>query len=155
MQPGTYKLIFASNGYARQDYGQRGAGGSGIPIVLNAGQIKSDIVMRMSQVAAVGGRISDSSGRPIAGVPVQLFRFAYDETGQRKVQRTATALTDDRGDYRIFHLSPGRYYLSAGNLPGQTGPSGLSLDLLNRGLTANANSNRIPGISTRSIIILS
>ena len=23
--PGTYKLIFASNGYARQDYGQRGA----------------------------------------------------------------------------------------------------------------------------------
>jgi hypothetical protein len=144
LQPGTYKLIFASNGYARQDYGQRGAGGSGIPIVLNAGQVKNDIVMRMSQVAAVGGRISDIGGRPIAGVPVQLFRFAYDETGQRKVQRAASTLTDDRGDYRIFHLSPGRYYLNAGNLPGQTGPNGLSLDLLNPGLIANGNSNRIP-----------
>lgn len=141
--PGTYKLIFASNGYARQDYGQRGAAGSGIPIVLNAGLAKSDIVMRMSRVAAVGGRISDSSGRPIAGVPVQLFRFAYDETGQRKVQRSAIALTDDRGDYRIFHLSPGRYYLNAGNLPGQTGPTGLSLDVLNQGF-GNVNSNRIP-----------
>lgn len=144
VQPGTYKLIFASNGYARQEYGPRGADGSGIPIVLNAGQVKTDIVMRMLQVAAVGGRISDSSGRPIAGVPVQLFRFAYDGTGQRKVQRTATAMTDDRGDYRIFHLSPGRYFLNAGNLPGQTGPNGLSLDLLNQGVIAIANSNRIP-----------
>jgi protocatechuate 3,4-dioxygenase beta subunit len=144
LQPGTYKLIFASNGYARQDYGQRGADGSGIPIVLNAGQVKRDIVMRMSQVAAVGGRITDSSGLPIAGVPVQLFRFAYDETGQKKVQRTASTLTDDRGDYRIFHLSPGRYFLNAGNLPGQTGPNGLSLALLNQGLNGIANSNRIP-----------
>jgi len=144
LQPGTYKLIFASNGYARQDYGQRGAGAAGIPIVLNAGQAKSDIVMRMSQVSAVGGRITDSSGFPIAGVPVQLFRFAYDETGQRKVQRAASTLTDDRGDYRIFHLSPGRYYLNAGNLPGQTGANGPSLDLLNQGLSPNANSNRIP-----------
>jgi hypothetical protein len=144
LQPGTYKLIFASNGYARQEYGQRGAGGAGIPIVLNAGQAKSDIVMRMSQVAAVGGRITDSSGLPIAGVPVQLFRFAYDETGQRKLQRTATTLTDDRGEYRMFHLSPGRYYLNAGNLPGQSGPTGpLQLTLLNQGLGAGAN-NRIP-----------
>jgi len=144
VSPGTYKLIFASNGYARQDYGQRGAAGSGIPIVLNAGQTKNDIVMRMSQVAAVGGRISDSSGRPIAGVPVQLLRFGYDETGLRKVQRAATTLTDDRGDYRIFHLSPGRYYLNAGNLPGQTGPTGLSLDFLNQGINGNMNNNRIP-----------
>jgi hypothetical protein len=144
LQPGTYKLIFASNGYARQEYGQRGAGGAGIPIVLNAGQLKSDIVMRMSQVAAVGGRITDSSGLPIAGVPVQLFRFAYDETGQRKLQRTASTLTDDRGEYRMFHLSPGRYYLNAGNLPGQSGPVGpLQLTLLNQGLGAGAN-NRIP-----------
>jgi protocatechuate 3,4-dioxygenase beta subunit len=144
LQPGTYKLIFASIGYARQDYGQRGASGSGIPIILNAGQEKSDIVMRMSQVAAVGGRISDSSGLPIAGVPVQLFHFAYDETGQRKVQRAATTVTDDRGDYRIFHLSPGRYFLNAGNLPGQTGPTGLSTDILSLGLGPNVNSNRIP-----------
>jgi protocatechuate 3,4-dioxygenase beta subunit len=144
LQPGTYKLIFASNGYARQDYGQRSASGSGIPIILNAGQEKSDIVMRMSQVAAVGGRISDSSGFPIAGVPVQLFHFAYDETGQRKVQRAATTVTDDRGDYRIFHLSPGRYFLNAGNLPGQTGPTGLSTDILSLGLGPNVNSNRIP-----------
>ena len=145
LQPGTYKLIFAANGYARQDYGQRGTGGSGIPIVLNAGQVKNDIVMRMSQLAAVGGRITDSSGLPVAGVPVQLFRFAYDESGQRKLQRAATTQTDDRGDYRMFHLSPGRYFLNAGNLPGQSGPVGpLPFDLISQGLGGNVNSNRIP-----------
>ena len=142
LEPGTYKLIFASNGFARQDYGQRGVGGSGVPIVLTAGLTKTDIVMRMSQVAALGGRILDNSGRPIAGVPVQLFRFAYDETGQRKVVLTASTQTDDRGDYRIFHLSPGRYYLSAGNQPGQSSSNNIPLGLVGPGIAAN--SNRIP-----------
>jgi hypothetical protein len=144
VEPGTYKLVFVGNGFARQEYGQRSAAGSGIPIVLTADQRKADIVMRMSQVSALSGRISDNAGRPIAGVPVQVLRFAYDETGQRKVQRIASAQTDDRGDYRIFHLSPGRYYLYAGNQPGQTGPAGLSAELLTLGAGPIVNTNRIP-----------
>jgi len=142
--PGTYKLIFASNGYARQSYGQRGVGGTGVPIVLTAGQTKADILMQMSQVAAIGGKIVDSSGRPIAGVPVRLIRYAYDDTGQRKVVVAASTQTDDHGDYRIFHLSPGRYYLSAGNLPGQSSSNNIPTGLLGPGIVTVANSNRIP-----------
>jgi hypothetical protein len=144
VEPGTYKLVFASNGFARQDFGQRGVGGSGVPIVLTAGLAKTDIVMRMSQVAAVGGRITDNSGRPVAGVPVQLFRFAYDATGQRKVALAASTQTDDRGDYRFYHQSPGRYYLSAGNQPGQTSSNNVPTGLLGPGIGAAASSNRIP-----------
>jgi hypothetical protein len=115
IEPGTYKLIFSASGFARQDYGQRDPGGTGIPIVLAPAQVRNDIVMRMTQVSAVSGRIADAAGRPVAGVPVQLFRFAYDETGKRKVQPVADAQSDDRGLYRMFSLSPGRYFLSAGN----------------------------------------
>jgi len=143
VQPGTYKLIFASNGYARQDFGQRGAGSTGIPIVMTAGQVKNDIVMRMSPVSAISGRISDTSGQPIAGVPVQLFRFAYDETGERKVQRAASTQTNDRGDYRIYYLSAGRYYLNAGNPPGQNGTSGID-EVFAVVQPANFAANRIP-----------
>jgi len=144
VEPGTYKLVFASNGYARQDYGQRGVGGTGIPIVLTAGQAKRDIVMRMTQVSAIGGRIADASGRPVAGVPIQLFRYAYDESGQRTVQHAASAQTDDRGEYRIFYLSPGRYYLSAGNQPGQNGSTDLTAALMGLSAAQTANTNRIP-----------
>jgi len=119
VEPGTYRLMFARNGYVKQDYGQRFAGGSGTPIVLGPGQSKTDIVMRMTQTAAIGGRVVDAAGRPIAEVPVQLSRFVYDETGQRKMQSVSVARTNDLGEYRMYYLSPGRYYLHAGHAPGQ------------------------------------
>src|SRR5206468_12652371 len=68
---------------------------------------------------ATSGHIRDDSGQPAAGIPVQLFRFADDETGKRKPLRIASAFTNDRGEYRFFFLAPGRYYVKAGNDPGQ------------------------------------
>lgn len=119
VEPGMYKVMFAGSGYAKQDYGQRTAGG-GVPMTLTPGQVKNDIVMRMMAVASVSGRVRDAAGQPVAGVPVHLFRFAYDDKGDRKVQRVTATRTDDRGDYRMYYLSPGRYYMSAGDAPGQS-----------------------------------
>jgi protocatechuate 3,4-dioxygenase beta subunit len=122
VEPGTYRLIFSGAGYARQDYGQRTAGG-GVPLTLTGGQSKTDIVMRMLPVAAVSGRVRDAAGQTLAGVPVELGRFSYGETGQRQVQRVTATRTDDHGEYRMFYLSPGRYYVTAGNPPGQNVPA--------------------------------
>jgi len=140
VEPGTYKVMFSGNGYARQDYGQRTSVG-GVPMTLAAGQVKDDIVMRMMAVAALSGRIRDSLGQPVAGVTVQLFRFTYDETGQRKIQRVTATRTDDRGEYRMYYLSPGRYYMSAGNQPGENQqnigvPPGLESLLLGPGYSS-------------------
>jgi len=142
VRPGTYKLEFSINGYARQSYGQRSSAGTGVPIVIASGSSRNDIIMRMSQVGAVGGRVADTEGHPVAGVPVQLLRFAYDETGKRTVQRVAAAKTDDRGRYRMFNLSPGRYYLAAGR---PVGPDSEIDKLLNSAIGANVPLiNRIP-----------
>jgi 5-hydroxyisourate hydrolase-like protein (transthyretin family) len=145
VRPGTYKLMFAGSGYAKQDYGQRAIGAGGVPMTLAPGQAKTDIVMRMAAVGALSGRIRDTAGQPAVGIPVQLFRFAYDETGQRKAQRVTATKTDDRGEYRMYYLSPGRYYMSAGNQPGtnpQAGsPSGLEALFFGTGYST---ANRIP-----------
>jgi 5-hydroxyisourate hydrolase-like protein (transthyretin family) len=124
VESGTYRVIFSGPGYAKQDYGQRAAGG-GTPINLKPGDARTDLVMRMSQVGAISGRIQDNMGQPAAGIPVQLFRFVYDENGQRNPRTVASANTNDRGEYRFFFLSPGRYYVKAGNEPGQTRPAEL------------------------------
>jgi 5-hydroxyisourate hydrolase-like protein (transthyretin family) len=115
LEPGTYKLISNANGFARQNYGQRSGAGDTIPIVLSAGTSRNDFVIRLNAVSAIGGHIFDRAGQPLAGISVQLFRFTYDESGRRKTQPAGSALTDDRGEYRMFFISPGRYYLSAGN----------------------------------------
>jgi hypothetical protein len=120
--PGRYKLQFAGDRYARQDYGQRASGTGGVPVVLAAGESRRDLVMRLSAVAAISGHIRDAEGDVVAGVPVQVFRLTYDSVGQRKVQTVASTQSDDRGEYRIFHLSPGRYHLSAGHNADQLSP---------------------------------
>jgi 5-hydroxyisourate hydrolase-like protein (transthyretin family) len=141
--PGTYKLLFSGSGYAKQEYGQRTAAGGGVPMTMAPGQSKTDVVMKMSQVAALSGQIRDAAGQPIAGAPVQLLRISYDDAGQKRTQRVAATMSDDRGEYRMYYLSPGRYYLSAGHQPGQTStdvPRGLESVLGGAGYTS---ANRI------------
>ena len=118
VDPGTYRLAFSGVGYAKQDYGQRTSTGGGVPITLSPGQSKTDVVMRMMPVSAVSGRIRDNSGQPASGVPVRLFRFVYDQTGKRTMQSVASTATNDLGDYRMYYLTPGRYYVSAGTSSG-------------------------------------
>src|SRR5687767_12494493 len=36
--PGTYKLLFSGNGYAKQEYGQRTAASGGVPMTMAPGQ---------------------------------------------------------------------------------------------------------------------
>jgi hypothetical protein len=142
--PGAYKLTFTAAGYARQDYGQRGADGKGVLLALTAGQAKQDLVMRLNPVSAINGHVFDNSLRPIAGVPVQLFSFAYNETGHQAMRQVASTQTDDRGAYRLFYLTPGRYYLSAGSQPGSSSSSYLPPELaLIRGASSTSQ-NRIP-----------
>jgi hypothetical protein len=61
----------------------------------------------------VSGHVVDEAGDPVEGVTVQLWRTAF-QGGLRTL--TAYGLpraTDDRGQYRLFHIPAGRYLLSA------------------------------------------
>jgi 5-hydroxyisourate hydrolase-like protein (transthyretin family) len=114
VEPGTYRVIFSAAGYAKQDYGQRLAEGKGTPVVVRAGEGRLNLAMRLIPTGAVSGIIRNTNGQPVAGVPVELQRSTYDETGRKTLRRAATTRTDDRGEYRMYYLTPGRYYLTAG-----------------------------------------
>jgi len=45
---------------------------------------------------------------------VEALRRSYDVRGNPRMTRVATAVTDDRGEYRIFWLDPGEYFFYAG-----------------------------------------
>ena len=49
-----------------------------------------------------------------------MLRASYSASGQKSFQSISTDKTDDRGEYRLYWLSPGRYYLNAGTSPGPT-----------------------------------
>jgi hypothetical protein len=127
LEEGGYRVTISMNGYVRQEYGQRVFPGQGIPLTLGRGEVLKDLVVNLTQTGAVNGRIIDNNGQPAANVPVQLIRTSYNATAQRIFTTAGRATTNDRGEYRIFWIAPGRYYVAAGTAPGD-GSASTQLD---------------------------
>src|SRR6185369_15373940 len=70
----------------------------------------------------IAGIIRNNDGQPQAGVPVQLLRATFNAGGQRTFQAEGNARTNDRGEYRMYWISPGRYYVGAGTASGPNRP---------------------------------
>jgi hypothetical protein len=122
LQPGLYSLQVIRNEYARQIYGQRVAGGPALAIRLSEGQTLDNIVMSLVPAGNVAGVIRDSDGHAQAGVPIQLLRATFNASGERTFHLEGTARTNDRGEYRLYWITPGRYYISAGTPSGPNRP---------------------------------
>jgi Carboxypeptidase regulatory-like domain len=79
------------------------------------------VVIDLVPGSVIGGRVTDPQGRPLQGVQVNATKLQYDEGrpafGAGSVPRT----TDDRGEYRLFWLAPGEYYIRAEYPAGQNG----------------------------------
>lgn len=113
---GSYYLIASKPGFVNEYYGARTVGISGPPVEIRAGQPLTGIEIRMTPQSVISGVITDPNGDPVAGLTVQLQRNAYVR-GVRELTPVGTNRTDDRGNYRIPNVPPGRYYLSVGPNP--------------------------------------
>lgn len=119
---GAYRVSVTMDGYVPQAYGQRVFPGGGTPLKLAAGEVLKDITFRLTPTAAINGRVTDNEGKPAAGVQLQVVRVTYNAAGQKTLQNPTRATTNDRGEYRLYWIIPGRYYLAAGTPPGNTAP---------------------------------
>lgn len=115
LEEGSYRIVVAQNGYVRQEYGQRVFPGQGTLINLAAGQVLRDVTIHLIATGNVGGRIVDAEGQPGVGVPLQLLKAIYNQNGQRVFQNAGNARTNDRGEYRFYWVTPGKYYLVGGS----------------------------------------
>src|SRR5437764_15349604 len=60
----------------------------------------------------ISGRVVDDEGRPMRGAEVQAFALGYPYGTRQLTPRGNTALTNDRGEFRVFGLESGLYYLA-------------------------------------------
>ena len=109
---GQYRLSASRDGYVNSEYGQRGPNGSGVPVTLTAQQHATDIRIGMTSTGAIGGRIVNRYGEPVGNASVQALRYTYQD-GRRVLNTTQTVRTNDRGEYRLFWMTPGQYIVSA------------------------------------------
>jgi hypothetical protein len=77
---------------------------------VKAGDRISGVVIRLTPLAAVRGRIVNEHGDPLQEVQVRLLANEYLH-GREFLNPAGLATTDDQGEYRIFGVQPGNYYL--------------------------------------------
>jgi len=119
--PGKYRLSAEHNGFIVTTYGARGPGKPGTLLTLETGQNSSDLTMRLTPHGVIAGRVLDEEGEPVPSANVQVSRQQYIQ-GRKQMSRMNGASTNDLGEYRVFGLAPGRYYVSADTRPNQMLP---------------------------------
>jgi protocatechuate 3,4-dioxygenase beta subunit len=115
--PGQYRLRVAKNNYVTKEYGQRTVTGPGATLTLKGGQEMKDLLFRLIPSATIAGRVEDEDGEPITWAHVTALRSSYSN-GKRTFTSAGTNSTNDLGEYRLFGLPPGRYFISATYHPG-------------------------------------
>jgi protocatechuate 3,4-dioxygenase beta subunit len=120
LDPGQYRLSATRSGYVRMEYGARTPNRQGLPITVNPGQKIADVVLQLMPAGTISGRVYDRDGEPMANVNVEALKYSYQE-GQRIMNVVQTARTNDLGEYRLFWLQPGFYFVSATPPEGQRG----------------------------------
>lgn len=117
IDPGRYRLKVSHAGFVTQEYGQKTTNDPGTEIRLSLGQNLRDILFRLVPWGIIAGRVLDEDGDPLPWAQVSALREIYSN-GKRKLSPEALVPTNDLGEYRLFGLKPGRYFVSAKYKPG-------------------------------------
>jgi len=109
--PGPYQLLVSRSGYIEAHYGQKKPGAPGAMLTLSRGQRMTDLVFKVARTAAISGHVLDEDGEPVSKAEVLVYR-ASRQPGKETQNGFDPVLTNDLGEFRIFDLAPGRYYLA-------------------------------------------
>ena len=108
VEPGIYRLTAERQGFfsdeRKRDYQPM--------FEVGAGDHVKNVPVRLMPAAIITGEIVDEYNDPVQSVEVKLLAMRM-RLGQMVLTSSGKAVTDDRGQYRIAGLRPGKYYLVA------------------------------------------
>jgi protocatechuate 3,4-dioxygenase beta subunit len=122
---GRYQLQASKGGFVLVAFGQRRPLEPGRPLELADGQTLDKIDFHLPRGGAITGRIVDEFGEPVSGTNVKALVFRH-LGGQRRLLPVGDGLTNDIGQYRLFGLPPGEYYVAAAGLDSSIGTDGMT-----------------------------
>ena len=101
--PGNYRLFADGENYVRAEYGSA--------IALASGQEMRNVVVTMTPTGVIVGRVLNRSGDPLTNIYVRALKPAYRQ-GERSFTSVGQAQTNDLGEFRLYGLRPGLYFVS-------------------------------------------
>jgi hypothetical protein len=126
---GSYSVLVTAERFFPQDATTTRPNGQGKRVDLTEGQQLDKYDLTLVPSSAIEGRTLDEFGDPAPGVTMMLTQLiqAAGRSRLMPIGGRTTAVTDDRGMFRVSGLAPGDYYLIALSGPfGTVGTSALS-----------------------------
>jgi protocatechuate 3,4-dioxygenase beta subunit len=114
---GRYRLSATMPGFVDQQYGQDKPRRPGAVLDLTTTQTMRDLTIRMTAGGVISGRVYDQSGRPLEGAVIRALARRYKRDGRALLSDLSIAVTNDLGEYRMYWMTPGTYFLLATVLP--------------------------------------
>lgn len=112
---GVFTLTVAAAAYVFPNSGRSTSPGK--TVIVREGEELNDVDLALKRGGIITGRVLDANGQPVIGerVSVQVL----DEKNRKRtvVLSHQSGETDDRGIYRLYGLSAGRYIVSIGRRP--------------------------------------
>jgi len=99
---GTYLISAEHSGFVATD-----AKTQWQSVTVNTGDAGEPITLKLNRAGAISGHIGDTDGEPLVGANVRL-----QPLNPKKSQIVVYASSDDRGNYRAYHIRPGKYKMS-------------------------------------------
>jgi hypothetical protein len=132
VRPSSYRVMARLDGYYPPAW-ELGGYSSDPRFTVAAGQRIDNVALELIPMATISGSILGADGEPLVGAIVIAGRYYYDQAGRRElslmgmgrgagsVRESNMATTDDRGEYRLFQLTAGEYYVGTAYRPDTTG----------------------------------
>jgi hypothetical protein len=110
---GHYTVSATKPAYVTASYGQTTPLDAATRIEIGDSEMVGRIDLTLSRAGVVAGRVTDELGDPIGRVKVSVVRRQFLNDGSRSWLEVAARSTNDIGEFRVFGIPPGQYYLSA------------------------------------------
>jgi hypothetical protein len=119
---GEYLVGAKKTRYVAWQFGQRYAYGRGISLKVSRGQHLTQVDLALFLESVIAGRVFDRWGDAVPRAYVQALRLRYGIDGKQRLVSAQGGHSDDRGDFRLFGLSPGQYVVSVRSRIGSASP---------------------------------
>jgi Carboxypeptidase regulatory-like domain len=110
---GRYSINASKPAFVNWSYGQTRPNSPGTTITLSDNQAADNVDIRLSRGGVITGRVIDEYGEPVPNASVTALRRQYQQGQSRLIPAGDRSQANDIGEYRIFGLAPGQYYLSS------------------------------------------
>ena len=113
VRAGRYTVSASKGSYVPVSYGQERGTDAPKPLDILDNQLVERVDFSLPRGSVIRGRVVDEYGEPAPEVQIAVERYQFIR-GQRRLGPAGRMVTtNDIGEFRLFGIAPGQYYLSA------------------------------------------